>query len=79
MKVYEYLAAGLGVVSTPLPSLLGVDGVELAADAPAMAEEIERLLGGGADQRAARARPAAGHSWEARLEEIGDALERLEP
>jgi glycosyltransferase involved in cell wall biosynthesis len=77
MKVYEYLAAGLGVVSTPLPSLIGVDGVELAADAPSMAERIELLLADGADQRAARGRLAAGHSWEARLQEVGDALERL--
>ncbi|HEY4897124.1 MAG TPA: glycosyltransferase, partial [Solirubrobacteraceae bacterium] len=33
MKVYEYLAAGLPVVSTPLPALEGVPYVERAADA----------------------------------------------
>jgi glycosyltransferase involved in cell wall biosynthesis len=80
MKVYEYLAAGLGVVSTPLPSLSGVEGLEIAADAPGVAVRIERLLeADSAEERAARSKLAAGHSWEARLEEISEALERLQP
>ena len=53
MKVYEYLAAGLPVVATPLPALEGVEDVDIAADAEGMAashswgariEEIEAAL-----------------------------------
>ena len=37
MKVYEYLAAGLPVVSTPLPALAGLQDIAFAADARQMA------------------------------------------
>jgi glycosyltransferase involved in cell wall biosynthesis len=75
MKVYEYLAAGLPVVSTPLPSLAGVEGLVTAADASTAAAEIERLLAeNGPEARAERTRIAAGHSWEARIDEIAEAL-----
>lgn len=76
MKVYEYLAAGLPVVSTPLPSLRGVEGVDFAADADEMTSLIEGCLASDT-QRARRARfeLARGHSWESRMEEIGRALE----
>jgi glycosyltransferase involved in cell wall biosynthesis len=75
MKVYEYLAAGLPVVSTPLPSLEGVEGLVTAADAPATAAALERLLADdGPGARAERARIAEGHSWDARIDEIAEAL-----
>ena len=38
MKVYEYMAAGLPVLSTPLPALDGVDGVDLVSNAPELVE-----------------------------------------
>jgi glycosyltransferase involved in cell wall biosynthesis len=75
MKVYEYLAAGLPVVSVPLPALTGVDGIAFAGTAPEMAAAIEReLAADGPERRAERARLAAGHSWERRIEEIEAAL-----
>jgi glycosyltransferase involved in cell wall biosynthesis len=75
MKVYEYLAAGLPVVSTPLPSLEGVEGLVTANDAPATAAAIEQLLADdGPEARAERARIAEGHSWDARIDEIAEAL-----
>lgn len=75
MKVYEYLAAGLPVVSTPLPSLEGVEGLVSANDAPATAAAIERLLAeDGPEARAERTRIAGGHSWDARIDEIAEAL-----
>ena len=37
MKVYEYLAAGLPVVSTPLPALEGVEAIDTVADAAGLA------------------------------------------
>ena len=44
MKVYEYLAAGLPVVSTPLPALSDVTEVARAGDAAEMAARIGAAL-----------------------------------
>ena len=77
MKVYEFLSAGLPVVSTPLPSLDGVGGVAPAATAAEMAERLEEALREGSEARAERSRSAALHSWDSRMEEIADAIERL--
>ena len=80
MKVYEYLAAGLPVVSTPLPALDGVGDV-ISADGPSeFGAAIARLLE--RDDRCARearSRRARSHSWEARLDELAEALAAVEP
>jgi glycosyltransferase involved in cell wall biosynthesis len=76
MKVYEYLAAGLPVVATPLPSLEGVEGIVTAPDAESTAARLEELLAAdGPDARQERSRLAAKHSWDTRMEEISTALE----
>jgi glycosyltransferase involved in cell wall biosynthesis len=75
MKVYEYLAAGLPVVATPLPSLQGVEGVVMAADADSTAARLEELLADDTQEaRAERSKLASGHSWDARVDEIAAAL-----
>ena len=75
MKVYEYLAAGLPVVSTPLPALAGAEDVIVAPDAEAMAGALDRELAADTpEHRGERARRAASHSWDARIEEIEAAL-----
>jgi glycosyltransferase involved in cell wall biosynthesis len=75
MKVYEYLAAGLPVLATPLPALEGVDGVERVADAAELVAAVERELAVDSRQRRReRSAAAAAHSWEARIEEIEAAL-----
>jgi glycosyltransferase involved in cell wall biosynthesis len=77
MKVYEYLAAGLPVVGTPLPALEDVAGVTRATGVDATVAAIERLLERDTPQaRADRSRAAAAHSWDARIDEIATALER---
>jgi glycosyltransferase involved in cell wall biosynthesis len=75
MKVYEYLAAGLPVVTTPLPALAETTGVLVAADAPATVAAVERALADDG-QAARRARSAAvrENSWDARLAEIDSYL-----
>ena len=79
MKVYEYLAAGLPVVSTPLPALEDVGEIALAHDAAGFGAALEReLAADDPERRAARSRAAAGHSWDRRLQEIAAAIERLE-
>lgn len=75
MKVYEYLAAGLPVVATPLPALAGVDAITTASDANAMAGALARALDEDSPaRRQARSEAARGHSWDARLEQISRAL-----
>jgi glycosyltransferase involved in cell wall biosynthesis len=78
MKVYEYLAAGLPVVATPLPALAHVEGVTVAGGATAMAERIDTALADDDEaRRRARSDLAASHSWEVRIAELSAAVERL--
>jgi glycosyltransferase involved in cell wall biosynthesis len=79
MKVYEYLAAGLPVVTTPLPSLEGVEEVTVATGAAGVAAALERALATDSPEaRARRSRSAAGHSWDERIGEIAAALSEVE-
>jgi glycosyltransferase involved in cell wall biosynthesis len=78
MKVYEYLAAGLPVVATPLPALAGLADVASAGDAPGIAALLDEALAQNSDTlKAARSQRAATHSWDARLTEIAVALDAL--
>ncbi len=78
MKVYEYLAAGLPVVATPLPALAEVTEIATAPDALGIAELLDKALAKDCpERRAERSRGAAAHSWDRRLEEIATAIEAL--
>jgi glycosyltransferase involved in cell wall biosynthesis len=78
MKVYEYLAAGLPVIATPLPALGGIEEVLTAPDADGIIRLLEQALANDTPQRRAeRSRAAAAHSWDRRLEEIAAAIEML--
>jgi glycosyltransferase involved in cell wall biosynthesis len=78
MKVYEYLAAGLPVVATELPSLAAVPEVARAADAAGLVALLDDALAhDDPARRALRSRAAAAHSWDARLAEIATVVERL--
>lgn len=79
MKVYEYLAAGLAVVSTDLPSLRHAEGVKTCADAEGFIRSA-RLLGGkpSSSEVSRRMAIARRHSWTARRRQILDLVaERL--
>jgi glycosyltransferase involved in cell wall biosynthesis len=78
MKVYEYLAAGLPVVATPLPALAEIAEVATAPDAQGIAELLDEVLANDSPaHRTERSRAAASHSWERRLEEIAAAIDAL--
>ena len=78
MKVYEYLAAGLPVIATRLPSLAGVEGVSLVDSAAEAAALLDAALADGSvERRRERSRLAAGHSWDSRIEELKAAVEAL--
>jgi glycosyltransferase involved in cell wall biosynthesis len=78
MKVYEYLAAGLPVIATPLPALANVAEVRTAPDADGIAQLLEQALAEDSPQRRAeRSRSASTHSWGQRLGEIAAAIDAL--
>ncbi len=78
MKTYEYLAAGVPVVSTPLPALAGVSEVAIAGDPAAFAARLDEALAADAPElRAARSEAAQHYSWEARIEQIAGLLDRI--
>lgn len=79
MKVYEYLAAGLPVVATPLPSLAGMSEIITGACAQEIAAQIDLALEDGSiERRRERSQQATAHSWEARLEQIADGVAAVE-
>lgn len=74
LKVREYLAAGLPVVSTPIPEV-EVLGLCRIADGPEeTVREIEAALREGAGPSRERSEAVRGESWEARLDEIRQHL-----
>ena len=78
MKVYEYLAAGLPVIATPLPALAGLKEVATAPDATGMAELIDEALSEDSrEHRRERSRRAATSSWDLRIQEIAAAVDAL--
>ena len=75
MKVYEYLAAGLPVLATPLPALDGVEGIESVTSAEDLVAVGERELAvDSSERRRERSQVAASHSWDVRIEEIEAGL-----
>lgn len=75
MKVYEYLAAGLPVVASGLPSLAGVADVELVEGTEEMLGALEAAMADDSGElRHARSARARSRSWESRLREIAAAL-----
>ncbi|HYV17884.1 MAG TPA: glycosyltransferase [Verrucomicrobiae bacterium] len=72
LKLREYLAAGLPVVSTPLPEVARYEGlVRLAGDLDGFLRAIEAgLEARSAEADRARAESMRGESWEARVREM---------
>ena len=80
LKLREYLAAGLPVVSSDLPEVRKyADLVQLASGPDGFIAAVERALAD-RSETAARARVEAmkHESWEARVEEISELIESME-
>lgn len=77
LKLREYLAAGLPVVSSDLPEVRKYAGLaHLASGADGFVAAIETALGERGEERArARVAAMASESWEARVEEISELIE----
>ncbi|HEV3467913.1 MAG TPA: glycosyltransferase [Pyrinomonadaceae bacterium] len=76
LKVREYLAAGLPVVSTPIPEVEVLGLCRIADGAAETIREVEAALGDPGPSRA-RSEAVRGESWEARLDEIRRHLAAL--
>ncbi len=75
LKMYEYLAAGRPVVSTPIPAAVAFSRWVVVADGERFAEAVLAAMAQDNDAaRAERRRVAARHSWEARVEFIASRL-----
>lgn len=79
MKVYEYLAGGLSVVATPLPSLRGAErpGLQLVARADFVAAVLRELDQFDEGAAADRASSVAGKSWTDRTRQAQALLAEL--
>jgi glycosyltransferase involved in cell wall biosynthesis len=80
VKLYEYLAAGRPVVSTPLPSVLPFAGEVLVAAGRRFLELVEEAVAGAGDTAAveARRRRVRTHTWDHRVDRILEALREAE-
>jgi glycosyltransferase involved in cell wall biosynthesis len=76
LKAREYLAAGLPVVSTPIPEVEVLDQCHIGATPDEFALGIEEALRAPGPS-AGRSETMRGHSWQARLEEITGHLADL--
>jgi glycosyltransferase involved in cell wall biosynthesis len=70
LKVREYLAAGLQVVSTPIPEVEVLGQCRIGSDQESFAREVEAALAEDPGPSVARSEAIRHESWEARLEEI---------
>jgi len=77
LKVREYLAAGLPVVSTPVPEVVSLGLCRIAEGPVAFAAEVRAALAEGGGPSRARSEAIASESWEARVEEIRGHLAAL--
>ena len=79
LKLREYLAAGLPVVSTDIPEAVALadKGVFLAGDSASFVDGVRAALAAGGGPSRARSDAMARESWDAKVEEIEDKLLRL--
>jgi glycosyltransferase involved in cell wall biosynthesis len=79
IKLREYLAAGLPVVSTPVPEVERyADWCVRVESAEGMVEAVEAALAGDSpERRAERSLSIADETWEARAGDVADTVEAL--
>ncbi|MCE5328571.1 MAG: TIGR03087 family PEP-CTERM/XrtA system glycosyltransferase [Planctomycetaceae bacterium] len=75
IKLREYLSAGLGVVSTPLPEVQALgDLVEIASGPEAFEAAVGRLLAADRRQRVRRSQSMSDQTWRQKVQEISRRL-----
>jgi glycosyltransferase involved in cell wall biosynthesis len=79
LKVREYLAAGLPVVSTAIPEVEVLNQCRIGHDADEFVREIEAALADHPGPRTERSDKMSGESWDAKLEEIRAHVASVRP
>jgi teichuronic acid biosynthesis glycosyltransferase TuaH len=80
LKLYEYLAAGLPIVSTPVSGFRDFpELVHLASGPQAFIEAVKAALAEPPQLRQRRRTVAAEHSWNTRLDEIEGVIKSIDP
>jgi GT2 family glycosyltransferase/glycosyltransferase involved in cell wall biosynthesis len=82
VKLYEYFAAGLPVVSSPLPEVLAAtDMVHIASTASEFSASLLRALDETSDTTLTKRRVqwAMGHSWVSRASELANQISKIWP
>jgi glycosyltransferase involved in cell wall biosynthesis len=77
LKVREYLAAGLPVVSTPVPEVVALGLCHIAEGRERFVAQVEAVLRSNAGPKPERSHAIAHESWEARVDEIRGHLAML--
>lgn len=77
LKLFEYLASGVPVVATPLPTAIDSPSTVVAADAAGFAAAIGTADSQGAEWRALADTEAEAASWAVRLQPVLDRLDEL--
>jgi glycosyltransferase involved in cell wall biosynthesis len=76
IKLWEYLAAGKPIVSTPVPGFRDYpQHVHLGADVEGFADGIRAALGEDSARSEARRRDAQQHSWDRRVDAVVQVME----
>ena len=70
LKVREYLAAGLPVVSTPIPEVERLGVCRIGQGADGVVGEIAAAVAAGPGPSEVRAAQVLGEGWEGRVEEM---------
>ena len=78
LKVREYLAAGLPVVSTAIPEVERIALCRIGRGTERFLQEIEAALAEGPGPNAARSEAIAHEGWDARLAEIREHVRKVE-
>lgn len=74
LKVREYLAAGLPVVSSPIPEVARLPHCRIARGAEAFSRAVHEALTEAPAARLARSESVRSESWEARWEELAKVI-----
>lgn len=79
LKVREYLAAGLPVVSTEIPEVRKVGLCKMASSTSDFVKKVDECLGEGAGPTRERAQKIFHESWDARVDQIREAVAKTPP
>ncbi|MFL5443651.1 MAG: glycosyltransferase family 1 protein, partial [Myxococcales bacterium] len=74
LKVREYLAAGLPVVSTAIPEVERLSVCRIGSDFDSVVREISAAISAGAGPSEVRAAQVRSEGWEARVEEMQEIV-----